>query len=204
MPEVFSFLMRQQNADMLNNTEIPIFGYTPDVRNQQIEIDNEKTTIKLAMATTPEIIRIEATPSSWNLHKYLVVVKKNDKETAQKKIQNIFGKIKHALENQPENFPLPRCGGRENYSQTPMDEYADSNVSTYVSGLETLALANPQDAGPSEPPKRYRKFTISYASATKMGILKQSQSTVNAHINNTQTHATNTTQDSTSTTTTTQ
>jgi hypothetical protein len=85
-----------------------------------------------------------------------------------------------------------------------MDEYADSNLSTYMSGLETLALANPQDAGPSEPPKRYRKFTISYASATKVGILKQSQSTVNAHINNTQTQATNTTQDSTSTTTTTQ
>jgi hypothetical protein len=56
MPEVFSFLMRQQNADMLNNTVIPIFGFTPDVCNQQIKIDNEKTTIELAMATTPEII----------------------------------------------------------------------------------------------------------------------------------------------------
>jgi hypothetical protein len=156
------------------------------------------------MATTPEIIRIEATPSSWNLHKYLVVVKNNDKETAQKKIRNIFGKIQNALENQPENFPLPRCGGRENYNQTQTNEYVDPTLSTYMIGLETLALANPQDAGPSEPPKRHRKFTISYASATKVGILKQSQSTVNAHSNDTQTQATNTTQDSTSTTTTTQ
>jgi hypothetical protein len=39
--------------------------------------------------------------------------------------------------------------------------------------LETLALANnPQDAGPSSPPKRYRKFTISYANAVNSGILK--------------------------------
>jgi hypothetical protein len=39
--------------------------------------------------------------------------------------------------------------------------------------LETLALAqNPQDAGLSEPPKRHRKITISYAGAIKAGILK--------------------------------
>jgi hypothetical protein len=43
--------------------------------------------------------------------------------------------------------------------------------------LETFALAqNPQDAGPSEPPKRYRKITISYAGAVKAGILKDSNS----------------------------
>lgn len=38
--------------------------------------------------------------------------------------------------------------------------------------LETLALAiNPQDAGPDTPPKRPRKFTISYANAAKTGII---------------------------------
>jgi hypothetical protein len=42
--------------------------------------------------------------------------------------------------------------------------------------LETLALANnPQDAGPSSPPKRHQKFTISYASAAKTGIVKNTE-----------------------------
>jgi hypothetical protein len=42
--------------------------------------------------------------------------------------------------------------------------------------LETLALANnPQDAGPSSPPKRHRKFTISYASAAKVGIIQNTE-----------------------------
>jgi hypothetical protein len=30
LPEVFSFLMRQQNATMTNTTVIPVFGYTPE------------------------------------------------------------------------------------------------------------------------------------------------------------------------------
>jgi hypothetical protein len=43
--------------------------------------------------------------------------------------------------------------------------------------LETIALANnPQDAGPTLPPKRYCKFTISYASATSAGIIKEQSS----------------------------
>jgi hypothetical protein len=45
-----------------------------------------------------------------------------------------------------------------------------------MSNLGKLALAqNPQDAGPTSPPQRYRKFTISYASATRSGILKKSE-----------------------------
>jgi hypothetical protein len=40
--------------------------------------------------------------------------------------------------------------------------------------LETLALAqNPQDAGPTAPPKKPRRFTISYASAAKSGIINE-------------------------------
>jgi hypothetical protein len=69
MPEVFTFLMRQQNADMTSTTIIPILGYTPEARQQQIMIDGEQTTVELALATTSNIIRIEATPSTWNLHK---------------------------------------------------------------------------------------------------------------------------------------
>jgi hypothetical protein len=55
-------MMRQQNADMQNTAIIPIFGYTPSARKQRITIDGEVTTVKLAVATTPEIIQIKATP----------------------------------------------------------------------------------------------------------------------------------------------
>jgi hypothetical protein len=73
--EVFTYLMRQQNAEMKNTAAIPIFGYTPSVRQQQINIDGEETTVELALAATNDIIKIKATPSTRNLHKYLVIVK---------------------------------------------------------------------------------------------------------------------------------
>jgi hypothetical protein len=55
-PEVFNYLMRQQNLEMSNTTIIPIFGYTPEVQKQQVMIDGESTTVELAMATTKNII----------------------------------------------------------------------------------------------------------------------------------------------------
>jgi hypothetical protein len=81
------------------------------------------------------------------------------------------------LENQPSNFPVPRCGGRENqkdYIPSRPENIEDKTMSAYMVSLETLALAqNPQDAGPTAPPKRHRRFTISYANATKQGLIDQ-------------------------------
>jgi hypothetical protein len=107
MPDVFNYLMRQQNSEMSNTTIIPIFGYTPDVQKHQITIDGETMTVELAMATTKDIIRIKATPSTWNLHKYLVIIKTENKSSVLKEIQQIFRQIVGPLENQPTNFPVP-------------------------------------------------------------------------------------------------
>jgi hypothetical protein len=41
LPYIFTFLMRQQNAEMMDSTIIPVFGYTPMTRKQQITIDND-------------------------------------------------------------------------------------------------------------------------------------------------------------------
>jgi hypothetical protein len=92
---------------MQSTSIIPIFGYTPAARQQQIKIDGEVTTVELALATTKNLTGMEATPSTWNLHKYLVVVKNEHKTAVQKSIQGIFRKITEPLENQPENFPTP-------------------------------------------------------------------------------------------------
>jgi hypothetical protein len=130
------------------------------------------------MATTKNILRIEATPSTQSLHKYLVIVKKNNKkDTVMTDIQQIFRQMQGPLENQPANFPIPRCGGSEKKKLSILkpdkDEEINKSTNAYMVSLETLALANnPQDAGRTLPPKRYRKFTISYANAAKAGILK--------------------------------
>jgi hypothetical protein len=159
MPEVFNFLMRQQNAAMLDTTIIPIFRYTPEARQQQITIEGRQTTVELALATTENIIRIKETSSTWNLHKYLIVVHNKNKESVQKSIKQIFNKIEGPLENQPSNFPVPQCGGRENqadYTPSKMVDNKDKTMLAYMVSLETLALAqNPQDAGPTAPPKRH-------------------------------------------------
>jgi hypothetical protein len=179
MPLVFNFMMRQQNSDMASTTIIPIFGYTPEARQQQINLDGEKTTIELAMATTKNIIRIEATPSTWNLHKYLVIVNNDKKESVAREIRPIFGHIKEPLENQPANFPFPRCGGSEKLSNNNpniTNVQTEKPTTMYMSNLGKLAIAqNPQDAGPTSPPQRFQKFTISYSSATRSGILKRSE-----------------------------
>jgi hypothetical protein len=179
LPNVFTYLMRQQNADMTNAAAIPIFGYTPEARKQQIVLDGDKTTVELAVATTPHIIRIEATPSTWNLHKYLIIVAKQNKDEVQKSIKHIFNKIKGKLDKQPENFPIPRCGGREKpdpASQIAEKAQEENKMSAYMVNLERLASAqNPQDAGPLAPPKKPRRFTISYASAAKAGIIESNE-----------------------------
>jgi hypothetical protein len=134
-------------------------------------MDGEDTTVELALATTKNIIRIKTTPSTATLFKYLVIVKTSDWENVQKTIRKIFGKITNELENQPTHFPKPRCGGRENNEERNPEN--NMSKTAYMVGLEMLALAkNPQDAGLAEPPKRFRKITISYASAAKSGILK--------------------------------
>jgi hypothetical protein len=201
MAETFNFLMRQQNAEMTATTIIPIFGYTPAARQQQITIDGEITTVELALATTPNIIRIEATPSTWNLYKYLVVVKTSDKATVQQTIKKLFAQIKNPLENQPPNFPKPRCGGRETSSESDQNQQMDMTRTAYMASLETITLAqNPQDAGPAEPPKRQRKITISYAGAAKAGILKPTQlhnkNNNNYQLNDNEIQTITTTQDS--------
>jgi Holliday junction resolvase RusA-like endonuclease len=179
LPEVFVYLMRQQNADMTNSAVIPIFGYTPEARKQQITLEGQTTTVELALATTANIIRIEATPSTWNLHKYLVVVSKDHKENVQKSIKHIFQKIDGTLENQPESFPRPRCGGSEKAeAKAPVLAPPTEATTTpaYMANWEMLAQAqNPQDAGPTAPPKRHRRFTISYASAARAGIIKEKE-----------------------------
>jgi hypothetical protein len=100
---------------MSNTTIIPIFGYTSEVQKQQITIDGESTTVELAMATTKHIIQLEATPSTWNLHKYLVIVLNDKKPSVMKEIQQIFRQIEGPLPNQPPNFPVPRCSGSEKF-----------------------------------------------------------------------------------------
>jgi hypothetical protein len=113
MSEMFTYLMRQHNADMKNTTVIPIFGYTPSARKQQIDLGGEATTVELALATTKEIIHIKAIPSTRYLHKYLIIVNTENKAKVIKIIQEIFGKITGPLENQPTDFPSPCCSGRE-------------------------------------------------------------------------------------------
>jgi hypothetical protein len=178
LPEVFNFLMRQQNADMESTSVIPIFGYTTKARNQKITLKNEETTVELALATTNKIIRIEATPSTRTLHKYLVIIKKENQEKVTKEIRKIFALINGPLANQPQNFPIPRCGGSEKIKampkKIPEKEHISKTTLAYMVSLEMLAMANnPQDTGPTSPPKRHRKFTISYATAAKSGFLKE-------------------------------
>jgi hypothetical protein len=138
LAETFIFLMRQQNADMLNTAVIPVFGYTPSARQQRTNIDGDDTTVELAVATTPNIICIEATLSTQMLHKYLVIVQKEHRASVQKTIQGIFKKITESLQNQPAYFPHPRCGGRETTPVLTTTRQDNTTMTAYMTRLEQL------------------------------------------------------------------
>jgi hypothetical protein len=93
-------------------------------------MNGEDTTVELAVTTTPDIIRIEATPSTQNLFKYLIIVKKENRTSVQKTIQGIFHKITEPLENQPTYFPFPRCNTRANSNTTRRHHDVSVHVQT--------------------------------------------------------------------------
>jgi hypothetical protein len=165
-PELFEALMRKQNFAMTTTSAIPLFGFTENAREHEIEHNGMEQRVGSIIWDHPNIMAIEPTASSNNLGKYMVLVDRECKEDVEDFIDEIFNKMPE-LEGQPENFRKPQRGGNA-FRKNRVD-----NISHYLKKLEDqmsfdqMMGGEDDSANSTTPPTRPRRPTISYAQATK-------------------------------------
>jgi hypothetical protein len=164
-PKLFERLMRKQNADMQSMSVIPIFGYTQEAMETSIKnYLGTETTLHAALKAHPNIRKIISTTSSSEIGKYLLLVDRYLKDDVETFVDELFGQLPE-MKNFPVNFRKPQRGGNA-FKQARINK-----ISNYLDKLEksvsdSAMLCEDEDED-STPPKRPKRFTISYAQATK-------------------------------------
>jgi hypothetical protein len=163
-PKLFEKLMKKQNAAMASVSVIPIFGYTQNAMNQMVKNGGDEETLHSAIQSHPNILKIEHTASSVTLGKYLVIFERYMRDEVEFHMDELFEQIPD-LPDQPMNFTKPQRGGNA------FKKARVNNISTFLSRLEQKIddenIIYDDDDEASTPPPRPRRFTISYAQATK-------------------------------------
>jgi hypothetical protein len=162
-PQLFEKLMRKQNSDMSSCSVIPIFGYTSQAAAAIIkDNDGKEMTLSDAIMSHPNIRKIEKTASSSNVGKFLVIVDRHMKDSAEDFLDEVFSRTPE-LENQPMNFTKPQRGGNA------FRKARVNNINNYLNKLEQKIedenYMYVDDDEDTTPPPRPKKFTISYAQA---------------------------------------
>jgi hypothetical protein len=165
-PELFELMMRKQNFAMNTTSAIPIFGYTNNAQEIEVEYQGMEQRVGSIIWNHSNIMAIKPTASSSNLGKYMVLVDRECKEDVEDFIDGIFSTIPE-LDGQPEHFRKPQRGGNS-FRKNRAD-----NISHYLKKLEeqmkhdTLMGGDDDSKYSTSPPARSRRPTISYAQATK-------------------------------------
>jgi hypothetical protein len=162
-PELFDSLMRKQNHEMSTRTSaIPIFGYTQEARDTEIEYKGMHSMLQTIVWNHPHIYAIKPTASSIKLGKYMVLVDREVEDF----LDEVFN-IVPELKEYPENFKKPQRSGNS------FRKNQINNISNYLKSLKEKFEMDIQMGGDDNsdytqsPPMRTRHPTISYAQATK-------------------------------------
>jgi BMFP domain-containing protein YqiC len=163
--ELFDMLMRRQNFDMTVVSAIPIFGYTQQAKDTELEHEGTMQLLQTIIWNHPSIHAIEPTASSATLGKYILLVDREFKEDVEDFVDSIFAKMPE-LDDQPGSFKKPQRGGNA-FKKNRID-----NISNYLKTLEESVavdqmLTDDDSEYSATPPMRRRRPTISYAQATK-------------------------------------
>lgn len=166
-PKLFEELMIKQNTEMKCSLAIPIFGFTNNEQNQMVLIDEDGITTMLIEAIKSHIgvYKIVPTASSNEIGKFLIITHREDKESVEDYVNALFQQIPE-LPNQPMNFKKTQHGGNA-FKQERVKK-----ISTYLTKLEQtvndeLGDIMDDESSHSPPKNKNRRFTISYAQATK-------------------------------------
>jgi hypothetical protein len=165
-PQLFDSMMREQNFAMNSTSAIPLFGYTINAQEFEVEHNGMEQQVASIIWEHPHILAIESTASSNTLGKFMVLVDREMKDDVEEFLDSVFEKMPD-LEGQPENFRKPQRGGNA-FKKDRMH-----NISNYLQKLEdqmkhdTLMGGDDDSEYSTTPPVRTRRPTISYAQATK-------------------------------------
>jgi hypothetical protein len=164
-PELFDLLMRKQNFALNATSAIPLFGYTQQVKDFEIEKNGEKHLIQKLLWNHPGVMAIEPTASSASLGKYMILVERENKDELEEYIDDLLECVPE-MENQPELFQKPQRGGKA------AKKNRIRNIPNYLKKLEDSVaidqmLTDDDSEYSASPPTRSRRPTISYAQATK-------------------------------------
>jgi hypothetical protein len=164
-PEIFDMLMRKQNFAMNVTSAIPVFGFTQQAQDFELEHNGMEQMVHAIIWNHPNVLAIEPTASTTTLGKYILLVDRESKDEVEEFIDNVFERIPE-MEQQPEYFKKPQRGGK------PAKKNRIENISNYMKKLEESVsidqMLTDEDSEYSvSPPTRRRRPTVSYAQATK-------------------------------------
>jgi hypothetical protein len=157
--------MRKQNAEMQSTSVIPIFGYTPEARETIVKNHlGGESTLHSLLRSHPNIQKIISTASSSEIGKYLVVIDRYLKEEVEDFLDETFDNLPE-METYPANFKKPQRGGNA------FKKVRINKISNYLDKLEKSVIDSAmmciEEDEATTPPQHPRRFTISYAQATK-------------------------------------
>jgi hypothetical protein len=109
-PQLFDSMMRKQNFAMNSTSAIPLFGYTINAQEFEVEHNGMEQQVASIIWEHPHILAIESTASSNTLGKFMVLVDREMKDDVEEFLDSVFEKMPD-LEGQPENFRKPQRGG---------------------------------------------------------------------------------------------
>jgi hypothetical protein len=186
-PKLFDTLMRKQNSDMNSISAIPLFGITTTALDFEIpDAEGRKSTIREWIYEHENVIKMEKTASSADLGKYMLIVDREDRESVEDHIDQLFNQLPD-FENHSVPFKKPQRGGNAFKKNSTM------NISNYLNKLEQRVqedlLMYDEDMLSESPPQRPRRMTISYAQAAKR-LSFQNESKSSESINSNSTMAT--------------
>jgi hypothetical protein len=188
-PKLFDSLMRKQNSDMNSVSAIPLFGITTTALDFEIpDAEGRKSTVREWIYEHENVIKMEKTASSVELGKYMLIVDREDRESVEDHIDQLFNQLPD-FENQSVPFKKPQRGGNAFKKNNTM------NISNYLNKLEQRVQEDlsmyDEDTLSESPPQRPRRMTISYAQAAKrLSFQSESKIDPRSQINSNSTMAT--------------
>jgi hypothetical protein len=92
-PEIFDMLMRKQNFAMNVTSAIPVFGFTQQVQDFELEHNGMEQMVHAIIWNHPNVLAIEPTASTTTLGKYILLVDRESKDEVEEFIDNVFERI---------------------------------------------------------------------------------------------------------------
>jgi hypothetical protein len=92
-PKLFDLLMHKQNFAMTVSSAIPIFGFTQQAQDYELEHNGMEQNVQSLIWQHPNILAIKPTASTTTLGKYVLLVDREFKEEVEEFLDTVFERM---------------------------------------------------------------------------------------------------------------